>query len=64
MKQFVFRFLFCSLLLLGGLAFYNYTYDVYGLLNVTEYSVQFNAHFNKVKYLLGNPSKYNAFCMA
>lgn len=62
MKQFVFRFLFCSLLLLGGLAFYNYKYDVYGLLNLTEYSVQFNVHFNKVKYLLGNPSKYNAFC--
>lgn len=62
MKQFVFRFLFCSLLLLGSLALYNYKYDVYGLLNLTEYSALSNDHFLKVRYLLGNPLKFNAFC--
>ena len=62
MKRFVFSFVFFSFLLLGGLAVYNYKYDVYGLLNLTEYSVQANDHFMKVRFWLDNPSKFNAFC--
>ena len=64
MKHFVFRFVLLVILFLSGIMAYNYHYDTSGLFNTdfSIYRVEPNQHFVKIRYLLENPEKYNAYC--
>lgn len=63
MRRFLFVLLSCCAVLLGGLAWYNYTHDELGILNPEFSSRRITAaeNFVKTRYILGNPEKYDSF---
>ena len=64
MKKYVFRLLGIFLLAMFGTMACNYIFDSSGVFN-TDFSVKRvepNQHFVKMRYILSNPEKYNAFC--
>ena len=64
MKKYVCRLIGILLLALLITASWNYFFDTSGLYN-QEFSVKRvepNQHFVKMRYVLSNPQKYNAFC--
>ena len=65
MKKFVYQFIVLVSLILLSLMSYNYFTDIYGIFR-SDFSqprpTEPNQHFIKVKYLIENPNKYNAYC--
>lgn len=64
MKRFVYSFLCGVISILSLIAGYNYITDTSGIYN-TDFSVRRNEpdqHFVKIRYLLGYPNRYNAYC--
>lgn len=64
MKKYVYRFLGIVLLVIVFTMGWNYTFDTTGLFN-QDFSVKReepNQHFVKVRYILSNKNRYNAFC--
>ena len=64
MKQYVKRLVFITGFLLLTLMGYNYIVDDYGLFRGDYSTPKLGApeHYVKMKFLLQNPKKYNAFC--
>lgn len=65
MKKFVFQFIILTSFILLSLISYNYFTDPYGVFR-GDFSkprpTEPNQHFVKIKYLIENPNKYNAYC--
>ena len=64
MKKFVKQFLGAVIVILLAVMGYNYMTDTSGLFN-KDFSIPrpaTNEHFVKIRYLLKNPDKYNAYC--
>lgn len=64
MRRFFFILMASLAVLLGSLAWYNYTHDELGILNPDFSSRRITAaeNFIKTRYILDNPKKYDAFC--
>ena len=64
MKRYLLALLAALLVLLGALAAYNYRHDALGIVN-TDFSVRrygVAQRFVKMRYILDNPERYDAFC--
>lgn len=65
MKKYVYRFMGILLLAMIATICWNYVFDTSGLFNrdfCVKRSIEPNQHFVKVRYILSEPQKYNAFC--
>ncbi|MBR2215567.1 MAG: hypothetical protein IJ849_07405 [Selenomonadaceae bacterium] len=62
-KKFTWCYLLAVVIMLIATAGYNYFFDISGLFNddFSYYRLEPNQHFVKMRYILANPHKYNAY---